>query len=272
MCLTLNSIEECSRFRDQGVGVVFIGVGSGYITGGDTCRFDTNAGYPKVVHSTGLTCHESLESHFMNKAPTEDRTKPDFGVNLLPAPSRAFLIDPFLDQKQSFRFFSEIEQQVQWQSREILIFGKRVLQPRLVSWQGDSGCDYRYSGTTWTPDPWSPAVSRIRKLVSEFTGELFNGVLINMYRGGQDSMGWHSDDEVELGKAPVIASISLGGSRRFLFRKKENLKEKREVVLKDGSLLVMEGSTQELWQHSIPRSAKVKEARINLTFRRIVGD
>jgi alkylated DNA repair dioxygenase AlkB len=108
--------------------------------------------------------------------------------------------------------------------------------------------------------------------VSDFTGELFNGVLINMYREGQDSMGWHSDDEKELGKEPVIASISLGASRRFLFREKENRKEKREVFLKDGSLLVMEGRTQELWQHCLPRSAKVKDSRINLTFRRIVVD
>jgi alkylated DNA repair dioxygenase AlkB len=208
----------------------------------------------------------------MNKAHTEDRTKPDFGVNLLPAPSRAFLIDPFLDQKESSRFFSEVEQQVKWQAREILIFGRRVLQPRLVAWQGDPGCDYRYSGTTWTPDPWSPSVLRLRDLVSRFTGESFNGVLINFYRNGQDSMGWHSDDEVELGENPVIASVSLGADRRFLFRNKAEKKQKFEIELKDGSLLIMSGATQALWQHSLPKSAGVKDKRINLTFRRILRD
>ena len=221
---------------------------------------------------SGLRWIESLESHLMGNALLKIGTRSDFGVNLLPVPSEAFLIDAFLDQKESHRFFSEIKEQVKWQTREIFLFGRRVLQPRLVAWQGDSGCSYRYSGTTWNPDPWSPAVHRVRELVCDATGVEFNGVLLNLYRDGRDSMGWHSDDEPELGVNPVIASVSLGASRRFLFRNRLDQKQKLELDLKDGSLLVMAGATQELWQHSIPKSAKVGGERINLTFRRIVGD
>ncbi|MBU6154316.1 MAG: alpha-ketoglutarate-dependent dioxygenase AlkB [Bdellovibrionales bacterium] len=190
--------------------------------------------------------------------------------SLLPFPCEVFLLEEFLSPSTCAELFEQVRGQVRWQTREISLFGKKVLQPRLVAWQGDSGCSYRYSGITWNPDLWSPAVERIRELLAAATGFAFNGVLLNLYRDGRDSMGWHSDDEPELGQNPVIASVSLGASRRFLFRNRLEQKQKVEVDLKDGSLLIMSGPTQQLWQHSLPRSAKAHEARINLTFRKIM--
>ncbi len=233
----------------------------------ESCSFDTKMRLHVFFDSSGPLEFRAIDTVSMRagKFRFSDHTS-----SLLPSPSEVFLLDGFLSPSISIELFEQVRSEVQWQTREISLFGKKVLQPRLVAWQGDSGCSYRYSGITWNPDPWSPAVQRIRGLVSDVTDFDFNGVLLNLYRDGRDSMGWHSDDETELGHNPVIASISLGASRRFLFRNRLDQKQKVEVDLKDGSLLIMAGPTQKLWQHSLPKSAKVGEARINLTFRRIV--
>jgi alkylated DNA repair dioxygenase AlkB len=156
-----------------------------------------------------------------------------------------------------------------WQQEEILIFGRPRLVPRLVAWHGDRGARYTYSGTLHEPLPWTPALAEIRARVQELAGCEFNAVLLNLYRGGRDSMGWHSDDEPELGPDPVIASVSLGAVRRFLLRHRRRKEAKLDLELPHGSLLVMAGATQHHWVHAVPKTSAPVGERINLTFRRV---
>ena len=197
--------------------------------------------------------------------------------NLLKDPSFAFLVPDLIPPEVATCLFDRMFSEVKWQEREIVLFGKRMLQPRLVAWQGDPGKSYRYSGSTWEPDPWSPSVLEIRNRIEEWFhekmdqrgGASFNGVLLNLYRSGSDSMGWHRDNEPELGPEPLIASVSLGAVRRFVLRNREHPERKHVLELPHGSLLVMGGATQRDWEHSLPKSARVQGARINLTFRRL---
>ena len=146
----------------------------------------------------------------------------------------------------------------------------RVCSPRLAAWYGDRDAVYRYSGLVNQPLPWFPELLVIRHCVQQYTGLNFDGVLLNFYRTGQDSMGWHSDDEKELGENPVIASVSLGASRRFLLRHRRcSDLPVYEVNLEHGSLLLMQGATQKNWQHSVPKMRNQDSPRLNLTFRRI---
>ncbi len=149
------------------------------------------------------------------------------------------------------------------------LFGRTVPVPRLIAWHGDPGCRYRYSGQTYEPAPWTPTLARLRDVLTARTHVAFNGVLANYYRDGRDSMGWHADDERELGPAAddvAVASLSLGAPRRFALRHRKT-RERREFALGDGNLLVMRGTTQRHWQHALPKTRKELEPRLNLTFR-----
>jgi alkylated DNA repair dioxygenase AlkB len=155
-----------------------------------------------------------------------------------------------------------------WREETIKLFGKEVQQPRLTAWYGDAGCAYTYSGLTLQPQPWTDTLSELRRAVEKAAGSPFNSVLLNLYRDGKDSMGWHSDDEPELGKHPVIASLSLGETRRFHLRHRGD----RSVLplrldLPAGSLLIMAGETQHHWQHRLSKTQRPVGPRINLTFR-----
>jgi len=148
-------------------------------------------------------------------------------------------------------------------------FGRSVRVPRLVSWHGDPGCEYRYSGQTYEPAPWTPGLAVIRARLAERTEIPWNAVLANYYRDGRDSVGWHADDERERGPTRddvAIASLSLGATRRFVLRHRES-GERREFALTDGSLLVMRGRTQRHWRHALPKTAAPVGPRLNLTFR-----
>lgn len=160
--------------------------------------------------------------------------------------------------------------QVPWRQSEIRLYGRSVLEPRLSCWMGDPGAVYRYSGTVFTPMPWIEPVSQLKQAIEQASGHHFNSVLLNYYRDGQDAMGWHSDDEPELGQRPVIASVSLGGERRFLLREKRKGARSLGLTLAHGSLLLMHGDLQQRFQHALPRTAKDIGARINLTFRKIL--
>jgi alkylated DNA repair dioxygenase AlkB len=155
-----------------------------------------------------------------------------------------------------------------WRSQQIMMFGRLVDEPRLSSWHGDPGTQYRYSGITLEPQPWTTELNEIKQICEHLSGAKFNSVLANLYRNGQDSMGWHSDDEPELGPEPVIASVSLGATRRFDLRHRIT-KETVQVHLGPGDLLVMSQSSQRSWMHQIAKTSKVSEPRINLTFRQI---
>ena len=160
---------------------------------------------------------------------------------------------------------------LEWKSQEIQLFGKNVLQPRLTSWCSDPGVTYQYSGLRLPANPWHHDLDQLRNLLQESLGQRFNSVLINAYRNGRDSMGWHADNEPELGDQPMIASVSLGETRRMLFRPVSGGKS-LGIDLGHGSLLVMKGDSQKNWKHSIPKSAREMELRINLTFRAIQDD
>jgi alkylated DNA repair dioxygenase AlkB len=166
--------------------------------------------------------------------------------------------------------FDELRRGVRWHQEEILIFGERRRVPRLVAWHGDPGAHYVYSGTDHPPEPWTPVLERIRDRASELTGASFNAVLLNLYRDGRDGMGWHADDEPELGRDPVIASVSLGAARRFCLRHRRRRDLKLDLVLPHGSLLCMGGATQRHWVHALPKTRRPVGERINLTLRRIV--
>ena len=174
----------------------------------------------------------------------------------------------FLSASESQLLFEQLLAETAWRQEKIRVFGRIHATPRLSCWVGDAGLDYRYSNLTMQPVAWSQALRSINLKLSEATGHQFNSVLINYYRHGKDSNGWHSDNEPELGENPVIASISLGASRDFLLRNKADHKLKYSIPLHAGSLLLMSGTTQSCWQHSIPKRAHA-DARINLTFRTI---
>lgn len=154
-----------------------------------------------------------------------------------------------------------------WREETVVVYGKRHLQPRLSAWYGDA--TYTYSGLRLQPAPFTPLLDTLRKAVEAATGHSFNSVLLNLYRNERDSMGMHSDDEPELGPQPAIASLSLGAPRTFILKHKYNKKTVR-VELTDGSLLLMHGETQKYWLHGINKMTRPLQARVNLTFRKIV--
>jgi len=162
-----------------------------------------------------------------------------------------------------------VRRQVPWEVHRIRLFGREVDSPRLSCWIGDPGTAYRYSGKVFEPHPWPPALADLRQRIQDDLARPFNSVLANLYRSGTDAMGWHSDNEPELGPEPVIASLSLGASRRFVLRHRTGATLKVSVDLEPGSLLVMAGRTQERWKHALPRTARPVGERINLTFRYI---
>ncbi len=162
------------------------------------------------------------------------------------------------------RLWSELS----WEQRAIRMFGREVMQPRLICWQSDPEVIYSYSGLKLEPAAWHPRVDELRCRLHTDLGVDFNSVLINAYRHGQDSMGWHADDEPELGTNPLIASISLGAARNFRWREKTSQKS-GGVELEHGSLLLLSGNFQHRFQHSVPKTGKKTDLRINLTFRQI---
>lgn len=188
---------------------------------------------------------------------------------LLPYDGSAVLYSAFLDASEATGLFDVLAASVPWEATRIPMFGREVTEPRLSAWIADPGVTYRYSGRNRVVHPWSDHLADLRRRVEDVAGTSFNGVLANLYRDGHDHMGWHADNERSLGDDPVIASVSLGAERRFDFRHPET-GETVSTVLPHGSLLVMSGASQRCWKHRIPKTTKVGDPRINLTFRRLV--
>lgn len=183
---------------------------------------------------------------------------------LLPYDGSAAFHDWVLGDRSHADLLAQLIDTLDWEQRRLRMFGKMVAEPRLSAWYGDES--YTYSGVTLDPRPMTAELVELKTLCESESGARFNSVLVNYYRNGADSMGWHADDEPELGAAPVIASLSLGATRRFRFRHRHT----RAIVehdLTSGSLLVMSGACQSSWVHSIPKQKKVSGARVNLTFR-----
>lgn len=189
--------------------------------------------------------------------------------NLLPHSGEVLYFNSLFELKKADEYFKILKDDVSWKHEAIWMFGKKVMQPRLTALYGDEGVTYSYSGITMEPVPWSKTLLEIKGKVEELAEARFSHVLLNFYRDGQDSMGWHRDNEASLGPEPLIASVSFGVPRRFQFRNYVDKKEKLQIELGHGSLLLMKGACQDHWEHQIPKSKKVSGERINLTFRLI---
>ncbi|MGY4535152.1 alkylated DNA repair dioxygenase AlkB [Pseudomonas sp. TE3786] len=175
----------------------------------------------------------------------------------------------WVDERTADRWLAELLAQTPWEQPHVFIHGQHFPVPRLLAWYGDADASYRYSGMTHQPLPWTPLLAEIRERVQEEAGERFNGLLINHYRDGQDSMGWHSDAEAVLGANPTVVSLNLGGTRRFDLRRVGSTRIEHSLELEHGSLLVMAGPTQHYWQHQVAKTRKPCAPRLNLTFRLI---
>ena len=188
--------------------------------------------------------------------------------NILPYDGEAYYLEKVFNSEDSSHYFDRLIRNISWKNDEVIIFGKRIITKRETAWYGDYGCEYVYSGISRKPMPWINELSELKMLAEKFSGINFNSCLLNLYHSGEEGMSWHSDDEKSLGKDIVIASVSFGAERKFVFRHRKT-KEKISIILEDGSLLVMKGQTQFNWHHALPKSIKIKQPRINLTFRRI---
>jgi alkylated DNA repair dioxygenase AlkB len=177
----------------------------------------------------------------------------------------------FFPTAEADRLLEQLVATTEWRQDAMKMFGEWKPLPRLTAWYGDAGARYVYSGIVNEPLPWTAALAEVKDAAESATGVAFDGVLLNRYRTGRDSMGWHADDEPEFGDEPVIASVSFGGTRTFQLKHKKRKELKASVELTHGSLLVMRGGTQANWLHQVPKTAKPVGERLNLTFRRIVA-
>ncbi len=177
----------------------------------------------------------------------------------------------FLCVADADRLLHLLTDKVSWNKTKVKMFGKVFVCRRLVAFYGDPEAIYNYSGISHTPLPWLPELMQLKQAIEKMSGYFFNSALLNLYRDGSDSMGWHRDNEPELGTNPVIASVSLGSTRRFVMRHGHQPSvSKLELNMTHGSLLLMYGETQHLWRHAVPKTNKIVAPRLNLTYRKIL--
>lgn len=190
--------------------------------------------------------------------------------SLLPYDGELVLIDDFFSDAEANIYFNKLVSEIKWANDEVVMFGKKLLLSRKMAFYGDNNVSYIYSKIQRKALVWNSDLIEIKRKIELKSQNQFNSCLLNYYLDGTEGMGWHSDDEKELGVNPVIASLSLGAERKFVFKHKVT-HDKVEVFLKHGSLLLMRGSIQHHWLHGLPKSKKIQRPRINLTFRMIMG-
>lgn len=190
--------------------------------------------------------------------------------NLLPYDGKVNYYGKVFNTEQADQFFQRLWNDVIWENDKALIFGKEIITKRKVAWYGDKPYSYTYSKYTKKALPWNENLLKMKSQIEKASGNTFNSCLLNLYHDGSEGMAWHSDGEKDLEKNGAIASISLGAARKFAFKHKQT-KEKIDVILENGSLLMMRGETQSHWLHRLPPTKKVSSPRINLTFRTIVN-
>lgn len=176
----------------------------------------------------------------------------------------------FFNHNLANQYLAILTSDIEWQQEYYTIYGKKVKAPRLMAWYGDRDASYQYSGITHQPCPWIKPLVAIRKLLEDNCHCQFNSTLANLYRNGQDSMGWHADKEPELGNQPIIASVSFGAERQFSLRHNQH-KSTLKLSLQHGSLLIMQAQTQHYWKHAVLKTKQVNTPRINLTYRKILS-
>ena len=195
----------------------------------------------------------------------------DANHNLLPKDGTVNYYGKILQKEEADAFYRQLLQNIEWKNDEAVIFGKKILTKRKVAWYGDDNYEYTYSNSTKKAFLWTPELLKLKALAEEKTGEKFNSCLLNLYHSGDEGMAYHSDGEKDLKKNGAIASLSFGAERKFSFKHKFT-KEKVDLLLEHGSLLVMKDQTQSFWLHRLPPTKKIHIPRINLTFRTIVKD
>ncbi len=186
--------------------------------------------------------------------------------NILPYDGEVIYYGKVFSQKKSDSLYESLLKNIIWEHDQAVIFGKKHITKRKVAWYASKEYSYTYSRVTKTARLWTPELKTLKSKLKKLTSEDFNSCLLNLYHSGDEGMAWHSDGEKELKKHGAIASLSFGAERRFLFKNKKT-KEKIEILLEHGSLLIMTGLTQENWLHRLPPTKKVKDPRVNLTFR-----
>ena len=194
-----------------------------------------------------------------------------FPIRLPLKEAEVFYYPNFLTSEIADLYYQILFKEINWQQDSITVFGKTYPQPRLTALYGLEGKAYTYSGITMLPIPFNKVLKEIKEKIQKVTKENFTTVLLNLYRNGSDSNGWHSDNEKELGKNPCIASVSFGADRFFQFKNKKEKSTTYKLSLTHGSLLVMGGKTQHYWLHQLPKTTLVNTPRINLTFRKILS-
>lgn len=190
--------------------------------------------------------------------------------NVLPRDGESIYFGPLFAREDADAWLRYFLEEIPWKHDEAVIYGRHIVTARKVAWYGDRNFDYTYSGRTRTALVWTEELRQLKGKVEAWAGARYNSCLLNLYQDGSQGMAWHHDDEKGLGRNSNIASLSFGAERRFDFRHKES-REKVSVQLEHGSLLVMRGETQARWQHQVPKTARVSRPRVNLTFRRMLG-
>jgi len=194
----------------------------------------------------------------------------DPNKNLLPYDGKVNYYGQIFSVNESSQLYNKLMDEILWEHDKAVIFGKEIITKRKVAWYAEKPFSYTYSKVTKYAKPWTDALQKIREEVELKSGETYNSCLLNLYHSGEEGMAWHSDGEKDLKKNGAIASVSFGAERKFAFKHKDS-KEKVEVWLENGSLLVMKGETQSHWLHRLPPTKKIHSPRVNLTFRTIVG-
>ena len=215
----------------------------------------------------------------LEKVPDKVTDKPiyeksiwDQGFETIALPDAEIAYAPrFLSISEADEHLDQIISRTPWEQSRLKMAGRECLIPRLNTWYGDSGAHYSYSGARLVLNPWTPQLMRLKQQVEEAVGVLFNSALLNYYRSGDDSVGWHSDDEPELGDKPLIAVLSIGAERGFDLRHKTQKGLRYTLDLEHGSLFVMAGAMQSHWAHRIAKTRHHCEARVSLTFRQVAG-
>lgn len=192
----------------------------------------------------------------------------DAAKNHLPRDGEVLYYGRVFDLAEANQYFDQLSSEIEWRPDQAVIFGKTIITKRKVAWYASQSFSYQYSGTTKIALPWTENLKAIKQQIELVSGEEYNSCLLNLYHTGEEGMAWHSDGEKELRKHGAIASVSLGAERKFAFKHKQT-KERVDLWLEHGSLLVMKGTTQSHWLHRLPPTKKVAEPRINLTFRQM---
>lgn len=192
------------------------------------------------------------------------------GSNLLPHHGELYVYPAFFSSQESDELQKALTEEVPWKQEPIKLFGKEIMQPRLTAWYADSGISYSYSGITMQANAWNKALLAIKLRLEEKLHLHCNSALLNLYRNGQDSMGWHRDNEKELGLHPLIISVSFGATRKFQLREYASKKNLISLSLHHGTVLVMGGESQPHWEHRVPKENKISSPRLNITFRNVL--